>query len=372
MSDVRKRDLPVTDDVYAGSAGGSDDRPAPADAPATNAGAGLQVNTTSTLAVVALDAALLAATARIGALALLIGIAVTQAVLTLSWVFGTTLPGRRGALVLAALAAAGADVAVSVRPHAGLGALLPLIGLAVPAMFIHQLVRGAARVRLLESVGLIGVLLVAVIGVSALQQLWHEFGDPATSGRVVSAVILAIGAGLVGELVIDLVAPVPHFDAKVQRGLLGVLGRSRFGGSRRLPHVAPGHSVRRRPQPVRRGRTRRTRGAARRRGVLRRTLHSDSVPWFRASRAPGAGRAGPAGLGQPSRSGDLPRDPHVIGGKQAAAQSPNIRRLGCRREHRGAHPRHPRANAGAHVAHLPPHGRPVPCGQLPVSHRLTG
>ena len=231
MSDVRKRDLPVTDDVYAGSAGGSDDRPAPADAPATNAGAGLQVNTTSTLAVVALDAALLAATARIGALALLIGIAVTQAVLTLSWVFGTTLPGRRGALVLAALAAAGADVAVSVRPHAGLGALLPLIGLAVPAMFIHQLVRGAARVRLLESVGLIGVLLVAVIGVSALQQLWHEFGDPATSGRVVSAVILAIGAGLVGELVIDLVAPVPHFDAKVQRGLLGVLGAAVLGAA---------------------------------------------------------------------------------------------------------------------------------------------
>jgi hypothetical protein len=213
MNLVSERDVPVTDDAHA------------------DTGAGRQTNLTRTLAVVVLDAALLAATARIGATALLVGIGVTQAVLTLSWVFGTALPGRRGALVLAALAAAAADVAVSVRPHAGLGALLGVVGLAVLAMFVHQLMRGAARVRLLESIGLIGVLIVAVVAVSALHQLWEEFGDSATSGRVVSAVVLAIGAALIGGLFIDMVVPVPHFDAAVDRGLLGVLGAALIGGA---------------------------------------------------------------------------------------------------------------------------------------------
>lgn len=227
MSPVSERDVPVTDDVNASGGDGS----AAADEAAAHTGAGPQINPTATLAVVVLAAALLAATARIGALALLIAVAVTQAVFAVSWVFGTTLPGRRGALVLAALAAAGADVAVSLRPHAGLGALLAVVGLAVPAMFVHQLVRGAARVRLLESIGLIGVLIVAVVALSALQQLWHEFGDPATSGRVVAAVVLAAGTGLVGALFIDMVAPVPHFDAAVDRGLFGVLGAAVIGAA---------------------------------------------------------------------------------------------------------------------------------------------
>jgi hypothetical protein len=225
MSSVSERDVPVAQDVNAGSA---DNGPTEADA---DAAPGPQLNPSGTLAVAVLDAALLATTARIGAAALLVGIALTQAVFALSWVFGTALPGRRGALVLAALAAVGADVAVSVRPHAGLGALLPVVGLAVPAMFVHQLVRGAARVRLLESVGLIGVLIVAIVAVPALPQLWHEFGDPATSGRVVSAAVLAVGAALIAGLFIDLVAPVPHFDAAVDRGLLAVLGAAVVGGA---------------------------------------------------------------------------------------------------------------------------------------------
>jgi hypothetical protein len=228
MSSVSEGDVPVAHDVTGGSGDSTDGGPAETDA---DAAPGPQLNPSGTLAVVVLDAALLATTARIGAGAMLVGIAVTQAVFALSWVFGTTLPGRRGALVLAALAAAGADVAVSVRPHAGLGALLPIIGLAVPAMFVHQLVRGAARVRLLESVGLIGVLITAIVAVSALQQLWHEFGDPATSGRVVSAAVLAIGAALAAGLFIDLLVPVPHFDAAVGRGLSAVLGAAGAGAA---------------------------------------------------------------------------------------------------------------------------------------------
>ena len=46
--------------------------------------------------------------------------------------------------MIAGLAAAASDVAVSVWPHGRLGTLLPVFGLAVPAMFVHQLARGAA------------------------------------------------------------------------------------------------------------------------------------------------------------------------------------------------------------------------------------
>ena len=49
--------------------------------------------------------------------------------------------------------------------------------------------------------------------------------------------------------------------------------------------------------------------------------------------------------------------PRGLGGWRPAPAATTLCRHGHRREHR---------------AHIAPHGRPVPCGQLPVSHRLTG
>jgi hypothetical protein len=105
-----------------------------------------------------------------------------------------------------------------------------VIGLLVPGMFVHQLWRGAARVRLLESLGLISVLLVCVVGLAAWSQLWHEFGGDDGS-RVVSGLTVAVGLALVGGLFVDLVAPVPRFDPSVDRGLLGVLAGIVLGGA---------------------------------------------------------------------------------------------------------------------------------------------
>ena len=68
----------------------------------------------------------LALGARAGATALLVAVVVVQAVLAPAVLWGWSVPGRKGGLVLAALAAGGADVAVSVWPQSHLGTLLPV------------------------------------------------------------------------------------------------------------------------------------------------------------------------------------------------------------------------------------------------------
>ena len=172
----------------------------------------------------------LAVTARTSALALLIAVAVTQALLAAGWVLCTRMPGRKGALVLAALAAAGADVSVSVWPHGKLGTLLAVLGLAVPLLFVHQLMRGAARSRIVQSLSGIALLVLAEVALAALPQLRHEFGTQ-IGGRVVAGVVAAAAGALVVGYLVDLLAPLPRFDPDVPRGLLGVIASAGLGGS---------------------------------------------------------------------------------------------------------------------------------------------
>ncbi|WP_375501870.1 hypothetical protein [uncultured Jatrophihabitans sp.] len=169
--------------------------------------------------------------ARVGALALLVAVAVVQALFAVSWVFGTAMPGRKGAIVIAALAAGGADVVVSVWPHGRLGTLLAVLGLAVPVMFFHQLTRGAARTRLVESLSYMAVLVVSVVALAALVQLRHEFVDQRLGGIIVSAVVSCVGAALVVGYLIDLVVPVPRFDPEVHRGMLALVGAAVVGAA---------------------------------------------------------------------------------------------------------------------------------------------
>ena len=191
----------------------------------------VELNHVGSFAVTVIAGAALVATARTSALALLVAVAIVQAVLTLAWVFGTVLPGRKGALLIAALAAAGADVTVSRWPAGRLGTLLVVFGLAIPVMFVHQLMRGAARARIVESLGGVALIVVAVVGLPALIQLRHEFIGPTLGGRVVAGVVAAAaGALLVGYLV-DLVYAAPRFDPTVARGLLAVVASAGLGGS---------------------------------------------------------------------------------------------------------------------------------------------
>ena len=154
-----------------------------------------------------------------GAVPLLVAVAIVQGSLILSWVFGTGLPGRVGAIVIGAAAAGGADATLSVWPHGQLGTVVAVVGLALAAMFVHQLTRGVVRLRVVESLSDIALMVVAVVGLSALVQLRHELDGNHTS----AAVAFVIGAALVAGQCVDLVAPLPRFDPEVPRGLLAVV-----------------------------------------------------------------------------------------------------------------------------------------------------
>lgn len=173
----------------------------------------------------------LAATARVSATALLVAIAVAQALLAFAWVYGTQMPGRKGGLILAGMAAAAADVTASVWPHGRLGALLAVLGLAVPVMFVHQLTRGAARIQVVSSLSAVGLLVLAEVSLPALLQLRHEFGAGAAAGKVASAATAALAGALVVGCLVDLLLPAPRFDSAVPRGLLGLIAAAGLGGS---------------------------------------------------------------------------------------------------------------------------------------------
>src|SRR5215468_5349 len=165
--------------------------------------------------------------ANYGATQLLIAVAAAQGLLVLTWVFGTAVPGRLGAVVVGALAAAGADLIVSRWPHGQLGTLAVVLGLAIPAMFIHQLTRGVVRTRVVESLSDVALLVVAVVALAAFMQLSHEM----LGTQLVTAVALAAGCALVAGHIVDMVWPVPRFDPNVRRGLLAVVVAAAIGAS---------------------------------------------------------------------------------------------------------------------------------------------
>lgn len=169
----------------------------------------------------------LVATARLGATPFMIAIAAAQGLLVLTWVLGTALPGRLGGLVAGGLAAAGADLVVSRWPHGQLGTLLGVLGLVMPALFVHQLTRGVVRTRVVESLADIAVMVVAVVSLAALVQVRHETGGT----LMVSGVVLAAGGALVVGHIVDMVAPMPRFDRDVPRGLLAVIAGVAVGAA---------------------------------------------------------------------------------------------------------------------------------------------
>jgi hypothetical protein len=165
--------------------------------------------------------------AHYGSTPLLMAVAAAQGLLVLCWVFGTGLPGRLGAIVVGALAAAGADIIVSRWPHGQLGTLAVILGLAIPAMFIHQLTRGVVRTRVVESLSDVSLLVVAVVAMAAFMQLSHEM----LGTQLVTGVALAAGCALVAGHLVDMVWPVPRFDPNVQCGLLAVVVAAAVGAS---------------------------------------------------------------------------------------------------------------------------------------------
>jgi uncharacterized membrane protein (DUF485 family) len=192
---------------------------------------GVEYNFAGSAAIAAFAGVALAWPARSGALGLLVAIAVAQALFAAAFVLGLRIPGRVGALVIAAITSAAADVAVSVWPHARLGTLLAVFGLAMPVLFVHQLFRGTARVRVIESLGGIAILVLAEVSLPALMQLRHEFIGANLGGDVTFGVIVIAAGALVVGFLVDLVFAAPRFDEDVPRGLLAVIGSAAVGAA---------------------------------------------------------------------------------------------------------------------------------------------
>jgi hypothetical protein len=170
-------------------------------------------------AIAVLAAGVLAVTARIGRPELVGALAVLQVLLVLAWVLGTGLPGRVGGVLIGVAAAAGADAALVLRQPATLEAVLAVLALSLPVMLVHQLSRGVVRVRVTESLSGVTVACASVCALGTYLALFRTVDGT----RLVSAVAVAAGAGLLVGYLTDSVMPRPRFDPDVPKGLLGVL-----------------------------------------------------------------------------------------------------------------------------------------------------
>ncbi len=168
-------------------------------------------------------AGVVAAGLAVGALSgrsgLLVGLAAVQAGLVLAWVPGTALPGPIGGLVIGAGTAAAADTVLVLRDRTSLGALLGVLGLAFPALLLHQLSRGVVRVRVTESMSAVAGLVLLVVGASTYLAVIRIADGP----RLASAALAAAGAALLAGHLTDAVLPVPRLSPDVPRGLLGLV-----------------------------------------------------------------------------------------------------------------------------------------------------
>jgi hypothetical protein len=146
-------------------------------------------------------------------------VALVQALLVPAWILGGQRPGRIGGMIIGSGAAAAADAALLVRDRTSPAVLLGVLGLALPALIVHQLTRGVVRVRVTESLAGVALLVAAEVALSTLIALDRaEAGD-----RLVATVVLAAAAGLAAAHLTDAVAPVPRIADGVPYGLLAVV-----------------------------------------------------------------------------------------------------------------------------------------------------
>jgi hypothetical protein len=177
-----------------------------------------QGNLTAAVVAAAVTVAL-AVPSLAGRQGLLAATAVLQALLVYSWVLGTAMPGRVGALLLGLGTAAGCDVLVYRMPHEGLAPILDVFPAVFVLAIVHQLCRGVVRVRVTESLAHVFTLCAAVAALVGYLALRSTVDGP----TLVSVAVTATGLAMVAGHLVDAVLPVPRFDRGVQHGLLGVV-----------------------------------------------------------------------------------------------------------------------------------------------------
>lgn len=146
-------------------------------------------------------------------------VAALQVGLVYAWVVGTAVPGRIGATLIGLGAAAASDILVYREPDDGLAPILNVYAAVFFVAIVHQLCRGVVRVRVTESLAGVVTLSAAVTALPAFLAL-----DQITDGdTLLATAAAAIGLSMIAGHLVDAVAPAPHFDTEVARGLLGVL-----------------------------------------------------------------------------------------------------------------------------------------------------
>ncbi len=165
------------------------------------------------------------ASALLGGNGRLVAVLLLQAVLVAAWVLATAPAGAPGVAVLAAAAAVGAGLAVGLLAgdlppgEAGPGLLLAVVGPAMLAAVLHQMLRRPPRTDVVGSLGSTA-LLVSAVGALALLLLPDVAGgdgDPAASP------LLVVGAALVVGSLVDVVLPRPPVAGGADRGVPGLV-----------------------------------------------------------------------------------------------------------------------------------------------------
>jgi hypothetical protein len=161
----------------------------------------------------------LGAGAVAGRTGVLVTVALLQAVLAPVWMIGTDRPGRIGGMLIGLAAAAAGDVALVLRDRTSPAVLLGVLGLALPAIVVHQLARGVVRVRVTESVAAVALLVAAEVA-ACLPIALARADD---GHRLVGTVLLGATAGLAVARLTDALAPVPRIAAGIPYGLGAVV-----------------------------------------------------------------------------------------------------------------------------------------------------
>jgi hypothetical protein len=172
---------------------------------------------------VAVFAALLGAALTLGAYALpgsyalvILGV---QVLFILSWTATLRPAGPRVVAGVALIAAVAADLAAVLPTHASLAPIGLVTAGAFAVAVVGQLLRGAERSRVTDSLGGTLIVVLGVICFSMLVVLIrHSPGTPA-----VVACLVAAGVALVVARLTDIVLPSPRTSPQVQRGSIGVI-----------------------------------------------------------------------------------------------------------------------------------------------------
>lgn len=157
--------------------------------------------------------------------AVLAVVAAIQLIGVLGAVLFLNLPGRVGGVVLGCAGAVAADLSLWHWTTDELAPLLPVLALAIPLMFVHQLTRGAARVRLVESLSFIAVLAMSVVTLGC----WLPLAQQDGGGGLTRGAAAAVGVAVAAAAAVDGFARGPRVDDAAAPTVAGLVAGALLG-----------------------------------------------------------------------------------------------------------------------------------------------